>query len=109
VTYRIGAHSTSDDPTRYRADDEVRMWKKKDPLDRLRRHLVALGLTDDTKDALLEQELNDEIAAALAEVEDLAPPDRGSMFEDVYERAPWNLREERDELERLPPAPPHSG
>jgi pyruvate dehydrogenase E1 component alpha subunit len=109
VTYRIGAHSTSDDPTRYRTDEEVREWTEKDPLVRLRRHLVALDLTDDARDALLEEELNTEIAAAVLEVEGLPPPDRASMFEDVYESVPWNLREQREELEKLAGAPPHAG
>jgi pyruvate dehydrogenase E1 component alpha subunit/2-oxoisovalerate dehydrogenase E1 component alpha subunit len=107
VTYRIGAHSTSDDPTRYRTDEEVRLWTKKDPLDRLRKHLVALGLTDDARDAVLEQEVNAEISTAVQEVEDLPPPDRASLFEDVYETLPWNLREERDELERSSVASPY--
>jgi pyruvate dehydrogenase E1 component alpha subunit len=101
VTYRIGAHSTSDDPSRYRTDDEVLHWQTKDPLDRFRRYLVALSLMDDAKDALLEQELNAEIATAVLEVEDLPPPDRASLFEEVYEELPWNLREQKDELEKL--------
>jgi pyruvate dehydrogenase E1 component alpha subunit len=107
LTYRIGAHSTSDDPTRYRSDAEVAAWQKKDPLDRLRRHVVSLGLTDDAKDARLDEELNAEIAEAVKAVEDLPPPARASLFEDVYAELPWNLREEKDELERLPRAPPH--
>jgi pyruvate dehydrogenase E1 component subunit alpha len=94
VTYRIGAHSTSDDPTRYRADAEVAAWQKKDPLDRLRRHVVLLGLTDDAKDAALDEEPNGEIATAVKEVEDLPPPERSTMFEDVYAEMPWNLREQ---------------
>src|SRR5262249_8666547 len=49
LTYRIGAHSTSDDPTRYRAEAEVEAWKRKDPLDRLRKHLAQLGMVDDAK------------------------------------------------------------
>ena len=56
---------------------------------------------DDAKDALLEQELNAEIATAVLEVEDLPPPDRASLFEEVYEELPWNLREQKDELEKL--------
>jgi pyruvate dehydrogenase E1 component alpha subunit len=96
LTYRIGAHSTSDDPTRYRTDAEVAAWQKKDPLDRLRRHVVLLGLTDDAKDAALDAELGAEIAAAVKEVEDLPPPDRDTLFEDVYAELPWSLREQRD-------------
>jgi pyruvate dehydrogenase E1 component alpha subunit/2-oxoisovalerate dehydrogenase E1 component alpha subunit len=109
VTYRMGAHSTSDDPTRYRAEEEVRAWREKDPLERLQRHLATLGLTDAANDARLDEELNAEIAAAILEVEDLSPPSRASLFEDVYETPPWNLLEEREELEELPFAPPHAG
>jgi pyruvate dehydrogenase E1 component alpha subunit/2-oxoisovalerate dehydrogenase E1 component alpha subunit len=107
VTYRIGAHSTSDDPTRYRSDAEVEEWKRKDPLDRLRRYLVHQGLLDDASDARLEEELTAEIAAAVKEVENLPAPDRASLFEDVYARPTWNLVEQQAELEKLPPAPSH--
>jgi len=107
VTYRIGAHSTSDDPTRYRSDAEVEEWKKKDPLDRLRKHLVLRGLLDDARDAALEQELQDEISPAIKKVEELPSPSRASLFDDVYESIPWNLAEQRAQLEKLPPAPHH--
>ncbi len=107
VTYRIGAHSTSDDPTRYRSDAEVESWKKKDPLDRLRAYLVRQGLLDDAADAKLEEELTAEIAAAVNEVENLPLPARATIFDDVYARLPWNLEEQRAELEKLPAAPAH--
>ena len=107
VTYRIGAHSTSDDPTRYRSDEEVETWKKKDPVDRLRKHLVSRGLMDDARDAALEKELQDEIAPAIKKVEELPPPARTTLFDDVYAELPWNLVEQRDLLSRLPPAPHH--
>jgi pyruvate dehydrogenase E1 component alpha subunit/2-oxoisovalerate dehydrogenase E1 component alpha subunit len=109
VTYRIGAHSTSDDPTRYRADAEVEAWKRKDPLDRLRKHMVHKGLIDDASDAALEAELTAEIAAAVNEVEALPPPARATLFDDVYAELPWNLVEQRALLESLPPAPSHGG
>jgi pyruvate dehydrogenase E1 component alpha subunit len=109
LTYRIGAHSTSDDPTRYRADAEVEAWKRKDPLDRLRRYMVHKGLADDARDAKLDEELTAEIAAAVNEVEALPPPPRASLFEDVYAEMPWNLREQQALLESLPPAPTHGG
>src|SRR5262249_5071561 len=109
LTYRIGAHSTSDDPTRYRAEAEVEAWKRKDPLDRLRKHLAQLGMVDDAKDAKLEAELVAEISAAVNEVEALPPPPRSSIFDDVYAELPWNLKEQRDELSGLPAAPSHGG
>jgi pyruvate dehydrogenase E1 component alpha subunit/2-oxoisovalerate dehydrogenase E1 component alpha subunit len=108
-TYRIGAHSTSDDPTRYRAQAEVEAWMQKDPLNRLRAHLVHLGLCDDAKDAALEGELNAEIAAAISAVEALGPPARETLFDDVYAELPWHLREQREELLRGAPAPAHPG
>jgi pyruvate dehydrogenase E1 component alpha subunit/2-oxoisovalerate dehydrogenase E1 component alpha subunit len=98
VTYRMGAHSTSDDPTRYRAQAEVDAWGRKDPLDRLRRHLVLLGVLTDEIDAALERELSAEIAAAIAEVEPMPPPDRASLIEDVYASMPWHLREQLEAL-----------
>jgi pyruvate dehydrogenase E1 component alpha subunit len=107
VTYRMGAHSTSDDPSRYRSQAEVDEWAKKDPLDRLRRHLVHLGHVSDASDAALEKELVADIAAVVDEVEKLPPPSRASLLEDVYAEMPWNLREQLAELQKLPPAPTH--
>ncbi|MDB4995985.1 MAG: Branched-chain alpha-keto acid dehydrogenase, component, alpha subunit, partial [Myxococcaceae bacterium] len=105
LTYRIGAHSTSDDPTKYRSNDEVESWQKKDPLDRLRRHLVTLGAVDDAFDAALDQELVQQIGDAVRTVEAMPPPDRATLFDDVYETLPWNLREQKAELMSLPPVP----
>ncbi len=107
LTYRIGAHSTSDDPTRYRSNEEVEAWAKKDPLDRLRKHLVHLGLVTDAGDASLDAELTADIQAAVNEVEQMPPPPRASLFEDVYAELPWNLREQAEALSKLPPAPTH--
>ena len=107
LTYRIGAHSTSDDPTRYRADAEVEAWKKKDPVDRLAKHLRLLGLIDDAHEAKLELELTAEIGAAVNEVEAMGTPARESLFDDVYADLPQHLRDERAELMAAPPAPSH--
>lgn len=108
VTYRMGAHSTSDDPTRYRSEAEVAEWRKKDPLDRLRQHAVVMGWLTDADDATLEAQLVAEVAAAVEEIEHAPPPGRETLFEDVYAEVPWHLREQRDELLALPPAPaPH--
>ncbi len=107
VTYRIGAHSTSDDPTRYRSDEEVESWKKKDPVDRLARHLRHLGAISDASEATLDEEVSVEILAAIKVVEELPPPTRLSLFEDVYATPTWNLREQEALLATLPPAPAH--
>ena len=107
VTYRIGAHSSSDDPTRYRSDDEVKAWQLKDPIERYHRFLLAAGLTTAARRAELEAELDAEIVAAIKEVEALPPPSRASLFEDVYAELPWHLREQRDVLLATAPAPAH--
>jgi pyruvate dehydrogenase E1 component alpha subunit/2-oxoisovalerate dehydrogenase E1 component alpha subunit len=109
LTYRIGAHSTSDDPTRYRSEAEVETWRKRDPLDRLRKHLATRGLVDDARDKALDAEIAAEVGAAVDEVESLPAPARATLFEDVYAEMPWHLREQKEELEKLPPAPPHVG
>jgi pyruvate dehydrogenase E1 component alpha subunit/2-oxoisovalerate dehydrogenase E1 component alpha subunit len=107
VTYRMGAHTTSDDPTRYRTDAEVAMWAKRDPIERLARHLGKVGLVDEASDKKLEEELTEEVIATTREVEALPLPQRGSIFEDVYAEVPWHLAEQRAVLEKLPPAPTH--
>jgi pyruvate dehydrogenase E1 component alpha subunit/2-oxoisovalerate dehydrogenase E1 component alpha subunit len=107
VTYRMGAHSTSDDPTRYRSQTEVDAWAKKDPLDRLRKHLAHLGLVTEASDASLDAELTAEIAAAIDAVESLPAPARESLLQDVYAEPTWNLREQMAELARTRPAPTH--
>src|SRR3954447_3747524 len=61
-TYRMGAHTTSDDPTRYRVAAEVDVWRERDPIVRLRSHLVARGLVDDAFFAALQAE-SDALAA----------------------------------------------
>jgi pyruvate dehydrogenase E1 component alpha subunit/2-oxoisovalerate dehydrogenase E1 component alpha subunit len=107
VTYRMGAHSTSDDPTRYRSNEEVEAWAKKDPLDRLRKHLVHLGLVTDETDKALDAELVREVADAVNAVEHLPPPPRDTLFDDVYAERPWHLQEQAEALQKVGPAPTH--
>jgi pyruvate dehydrogenase E1 component alpha subunit len=107
VTYRMGPHSTSDDPSRYRSQVEVDSWAAKDPLARLRKHLVRLGLVSDAADAELEAELTAEIGAAVDEVEALPPPARESLLLDVYAEMPWHLREAAESLKKVGPPPTH--
>jgi pyruvate dehydrogenase E1 component alpha subunit/2-oxoisovalerate dehydrogenase E1 component alpha subunit len=109
VTYRIGAHSTSDDPTRYRSQEEVEAWQRKDPLARLQGHLKLRGLLEDGALKALQEGLTAEIEAAILEAEKGSAPARGTVFDDVYEELPWHLREQREELLSLPPAAGHGG
>ncbi len=102
VTYRMGAHSSSDDPTRYRSNDEVALWAQRDPVERFRKLMVHRGLTDDARDAALLEELAAEISAAITEAERHGPPAREGLFDDVYGALPWNLREQRDAMLKAP-------
>jgi len=107
VTYRIGAHSSSDDPTRYRSEEEVEAWRKKDPILRFQRYLRAQGLLDDARQERLEKDLLEEILEAIKAVEKHGLPARPTLFDDVYETPPWHLEEQRDELLEHDPAPSH--
>ncbi|MDA2938566.1 pyruvate dehydrogenase (acetyl-transferring) E1 component subunit alpha [Acidobacteria bacterium AH-259-A15] len=101
VTYRLGAHSTSDDPRAYRDDEEVEGWKEKDPLCRFKLYLMAEGHWGEEKDAHLEEEIKNEIQAALKKSERIGPPSIDTMFEDVLDRVPWHLKEQLEELRRV--------
>jgi pyruvate dehydrogenase E1 component alpha subunit len=98
VTYRLGVHTTADDPTKYRSDDEVKAWEKKDPLTRFVPYLEKKGLAA----AGLEEEIDAEIAAAVQRFEATPPPDPVTIFDHVYAERPAHLEAQRTELiERL--------
>jgi 2-oxoisovalerate dehydrogenase E1 component alpha subunit len=107
LTYRLSGHSTSDDPKAYRKDDVVEVWKKKDPLVRLRGYLTLRGAWSDGKQAELEAKLEVELKDAVAEAEKVPPPPLESLVEDVYAEPPWHLREQREELLSGPRAKAH--
>jgi pyruvate dehydrogenase E1 component alpha subunit/2-oxoisovalerate dehydrogenase E1 component alpha subunit len=98
VTYRMGGHSSSDDPTRYRDQDEVAQWQAKDPIARFRAELEARGLWDDAREKALEEELKSEINAAVKEAEAAAPPAIDTLFTDVYATIPPELARQRARL-----------
>ena len=104
-TYRIGAHSSSDDPTRYRDEREVEQWRKRDPLDLMRSRLQAWGMWSGREEDELRARLLEEVNAAIVEAEKKPDPPRASLFDDVYANLPWSLREQRDELLASPSAP----
>lgn len=101
LTYRVGPHSTSDDPSRYRSEQEVSEWLERDPIERFRKHLMYLGLLDRAHDSALKAEIDDEISRAIDLVERAGAPERSSLFDDVYADLPWHLREQRRELMRV--------
>ena len=103
-TYRASAHSTSDDPAKYRAANEETKWPLGDPINRLRAHLIRIGKWSDENHAEMEKALAQEVLAAVKEAESYGTLEDGqthspsTMFEDVFKEMPWHLREQRQQL-----------
>ncbi|GAB7014447.1 pyruvate dehydrogenase (acetyl-transferring) E1 component subunit alpha [Halolamina salina] len=98
VQYRFGAHTTADDPTVYRDDEEVERWKAKDPIPRLEAYLRSEGVLDDEKVAEIEEQIEQRVSDAIDEAESEPRPEPEEMFEHAYADLPPELREQREEF-----------
>lgn len=100
VTYRMAVHTTADDPTRYRKEEEVKEWEKKDPILRFQKYLKARKLWSDKDGEKLENEIAEEIKQAVTRFEERAQSytDSLTMFEGVFEDLPPYIQEQREEL-----------
>ena len=98
LTYRMGPHSSSDDPTRYRKPEEVELWKQRDPVERFRRYLEGKGLYDRAWDDAVHKEIDDAITAAVRHAEKVPAPPSETVFTDVYADLPWHIREQMEEF-----------
>ncbi|MFF9563027.1 pyruvate dehydrogenase (acetyl-transferring) E1 component subunit alpha [Leifsonia sp. NPDC014704] len=100
VTYRMGPHTTADDPTRYRDASELDLWRGKDPLARVEAYLDAQGaLTDDRRAAIAAKA--DAVAAEMrAGIATLADPDPLTVFDNVYAEPHTGLARQRDHYSR---------
>jgi pyruvate dehydrogenase E1 component subunit alpha len=100
VTYRVTMHTTADDPKRYRTDDEVDAWKKKDPLLRFEKYLTDKAMATKEKFQAIEAEVKTEIQAAIDKAEEQMHKfdDPLYMFEHAYAELPSHLKEQRAEL-----------
>jgi pyruvate dehydrogenase E1 component alpha subunit len=94
VTYRIGAHTTADDPSRYRDAREVEEWRKRDPIDRLRRHLETRKLWSEDREQKLRDEVSAEIEAAIEVAEKQPPPKAEDVFRHMFAEMTPQLREQ---------------
>ncbi len=95
LTYRVSAHSSSDDPSRYRDETVTVEWRElRDPIERFRRWGMAAGWLTEAEDARVGAEIEAQVRAAI-EAEEHAPlPPLSSLIEDVYAEVPWHLREQ---------------
>jgi 2-oxoisovalerate dehydrogenase E1 component alpha subunit len=104
VTYRGAAHSTSDDPSRYRPKNDYEKWPLGDPVERLKNHLIALGEWSEQRHAALLAELEQTVtdnwkeATRYGTLNDGPRLDRDLMFEDVFKEMPEHLRQQREQL-----------
>ncbi len=108
-TYRAAPHSTSDDPSRYRAGDEYQHWPLGDPINRLKAHLMHLGEWDEARHTALVAEVDAHADAENKRAQKLGVHgggpyhDPSTMFEDVYKEMPWHLREQQAEMKAAKP------
>lgn len=107
LTYRLGGHSTSDDPRAYRVQDEVEKWRKTDPIVRLRHHLEHLGVWDEDKEEALKKEIETELRECIERAGKKDKPALETMFTEVFAEQPWHLREQQRECENGPRAKGH--
>src|SRR3954470_24245217 len=108
ITYRMGGHSTSDDPNRYRESEAVQAWAARDPIERVRSYLEKRAAWSEADDKTLRADIDARFREAVTVAEKTPPPALESMFDDVYAKVPWHLAEQRAELVAGPRAPsPH--
>jgi len=100
VTYRTGAHTMSDDPTRYRTEDEVNSWADKSALTRLRNHLQSKDLWNQEMEDEVVEQVKAEVKAALAQMGKTPPQKVSDFLRCMYEVAPQNIAEQISEYEK---------
>ncbi len=99
-TYRAEAHSTSDDPSAYRAAEEYRKWPLGDPIERLKQHLIIIGEWDEARHLEHHAAMSEMVKAEQKKAEGYGILGHGlnhpleTMFTDVFEEMPWHLREQ---------------
>jgi pyruvate dehydrogenase E1 component alpha subunit len=102
LTYRQGAHTTSDDPSRYRDEEsDLPEWRTRDPLDRYEEYLRSEGLIDDEFVESITAAANEELEDAVEGAESVAPADPNDIFDRVYETPTPRLEDQRRELHGL--------
>ncbi|WP_241980217.1 MULTISPECIES: thiamine pyrophosphate-dependent dehydrogenase E1 component subunit alpha [unclassified Cryobacterium] len=83
LTYRVGAHTTADDPTKYRDPDELAYWVARDPIVRFRSYLKGLGVEQEFLDSV-DEEAADHAADVRRRALEITSPDRSVIFDNVY-------------------------
>jgi pyruvate dehydrogenase E1 component alpha subunit len=98
LTFRYGPHTTSDDPKRYRTQEEVEEWQAKDPIERLRKYLVSKNIWTDADDEALWNWAKDQVAAAVTEAENMPKPTVDDLFDYLYAEPTPELQRQKEYL-----------
>lgn len=103
VTYRVAMHTTADDPTKYRTEDEVEVWKKRDPIPRFENYLQEKGVATDEDLKNIEEQILNEIQEAVdtAEQKMKEMGDPSHMFDHLYDERPAYLERQRHEFQQF--------
>ncbi len=96
LTYRMGDHTTADDATKYRTEKEVEEWKKKDPIDRLRKYMIANNMWTDEEEKKLLTAAEAEVSEAVKQKESNPDPTSNEIFDYIYADLPEKLKEQRE-------------
>lgn len=96
-TYRLGAHTTSDDPTKYRDDSEVEKWQSKDPLKRMKAYLIEKGVWSEERDGALIEEYDEYALDVFRKVEVTGETKLEDIFMYHFREMPDHLREQYEE------------
>ncbi len=99
-TYRRSDHTTADDASRYRDEEEVKKWKEKDPVDRLRKYMINNEIWDEEKEKELLEKVEDEVAKAVEEYESVEPADPTDMMKYLYADMTPQLEKQAEELKK---------
>lgn len=97
ITYRIGPHSTSDDPKKYRVD-EITDGSEKDPIRRLENLLLSMGIINENEIREIKESASKEMDAIIESRKTIGPPERSTIFDDLYSETLWMQDEERREI-----------
>ncbi|WLD94143.1 pyruvate dehydrogenase (acetyl-transferring) E1 component subunit alpha [Alkalihalobacillus sp. AL-G] len=99
VTYRYGAHTTADDPSKYRDQSEAKRRREQtDPIVRLERYMQHKGIWEDSWKTKVEEEITAEIEKAVEEMEAFGAADSKDMFTHVFAKPTWTIQEQLDEF-----------
>jgi 2-oxoisovalerate dehydrogenase E1 component subunit alpha len=98
MTYRLAAHSSSDDPSGYRSKDEEAVWREKDPILRMRHWLQSKKWWSEDQEKEIQERLRREVLETMKKAEKRPPPPLESLVTDVYDEVPPGLNRQLDNL-----------